>query len=165
MKRKIKDNQEYIIVEIIPTAISPNKGPVAQISALKLKGLNLLDRFDYRLNENLIFNRDILEMVNYDKDKFNYEDSSKVILEKFKSWVGDLNLLIIDNTYTYNYLEYLNNKKISIFKYLGLKFSDDVIDKIIKKYNLEQSNYIVDLLYEALIYESNKKSQKKIKIY
>lgn len=161
MKRKIKDNQEYIIVEIIPTAISPNKGPVAQISALKLKGLNLLDRFDYRLNENLIFNRDILEMVNYDKDKFNYEDSSKVILEKFKSWVGDLNLLIIDNTYTYNYLEYLNNKKISIFKYLGLKFSDDVIDKIIKKYNLEQSNYIVDLLYEALIYESNKKSQKK----
>ena len=31
------------------------------------------------------------------------------------------------------------------------------IDDIIEKYNLEPSNYIVDLLYEALIYESNNK--------
>lgn len=157
MKSKIKDNKEYIILEIIPTAISPDKGPIAQISALKLKGIHLMDRFDYRLNEELIFNRDILKMIDYDKDKFNYENSSDIIFEKFIKWIGKIDLLIIDNTYTYNYLEKINNKKISIFKYLNLKYSDDVIDKIINKYNLKESNYIVDLLYEALIYESNNK--------
>jgi hypothetical protein len=97
-------------------------------------------------------------MIDYDKDKFNYEDSDKIILEKFKDWVGDLPLLIINNENTYNYLEYLDNEKEPILSYLGFKYSDDVIDKIIKKYKLEQSNYITDLLYEALIYGSNNKN-------
>ena len=68
-------------------------------------------------------------------------------------------LLIIDNVYTFNFLESINNNKESIFKYLGLEYSDDIIDKVIAKYNLEPSNYIVDLLYEALIYESNNKEK------
>ena len=38
-----------------------------------------------------------------------------------------------------------------------MEYNDNIIDEIIKKYNLEPSNYIVDLLYEALIYESNNK--------
>ena len=44
------DNKEYVIVEIIPSSISPLTGDILQISALKLKGLNLIDRFDYRVN-------------------------------------------------------------------------------------------------------------------
>lgn len=157
MKKKIRDDQEYVIVEIIPTAISPNKGPIAQISALKLKGLNLLDRFDYRLSEKYIYNKDILQMISYDKDSFKYLDSFDLMMDEFSKWVGDLELLIIDNEYTKNYLNGLTNKKTSIFKYLGLKFSDEVIDEVLEKYNLEPSNYIVDLLYEALIYEDNNK--------
>ena len=38
-----------------------------------------------------------------------------------------------------------------------MDFSDDVIEEVIDKYKLEPSNYIVDLLYEALIFESNNK--------
>ncbi len=38
-----------------------------------------------------------------------------------------------------------------------MTYNDEIIDDIIEKYNLEPSNYIVDLLYEALIYESNNK--------
>ena len=56
-----------------------------------------------------------------------------------------------------NYLVDISNKKESILKYFDMEFSDDVIDKIIDKYKLENSNYIVDLLYEALIFESNNK--------
>lgn len=155
-KKKITENKKYIILEIIPTAISPEKGPIAQLSALKLEGLNLIDRFDYRLNEKIIYNKDILNMINYDKDIFTYVDDEKIILEKFKNWTEDLDLLIIDNPYTNNYLKYLPNTKESIFNYLGLKFSDDVIDKLITKYKLQPSNHIVDLLYESLIYSSNK---------
>lgn len=157
MKKKIKDNQEYIILEIIPTAISPEKGPIAQISALKLKGLTLLDRFDYRLDEELIYNQDIKQMISYDKENFKYVSNGEELLEKFREWTSTLELLIIDNEYTHNYLKDFENKKTSILKYLGLKFNDDVIDKIIKKYNLQPSDHIVDLLYEALIYESNNK--------
>ena len=54
-----------------------------------------------------------------------------------------------------NYLNMLSNEKESILKYLNLEYSDDVIEKIIDKYKLEQNNYIVDLLYEALIYNDN----------
>ena len=31
--------------------------------------------------------------------------------------------------------------------------SDDVFDRLVNKYNLEASNYLVDLLYEAIIKE------------
>lgn len=53
--------------------------------------------------------------------------------------------------YTENFLETISNKKESIFKYLDTEYNDNIIDELIKKYNLEPSNYIVDLLYESLI--------------
>lgn len=151
------DEKKYVILEIIPTAVDSKKGEIAQLSALKLNGLNLIDRFDYRLNDDKIKIEDIKNMISYDKDSFNYVDSKEEILTKFQNFIEDYDLLIIDNEYTANYLEDIENKKESIFKYLKMDFSDDVIEKVIDKYKLEPSNYIVDLLYEALIFESNNK--------
>ena len=151
------DEKKYVILEIIPTALDPKKGEIAQLSALKLNGLNLIDRFDYRLNDDKIKIEDIKNMIWYDKESFNYVDSKEEILTKFQNFIEDYDLLIIDNEYTANYLEDIVNKKESIFKYLKMDFSDDVIEKVIDKYKLEPSNYIVDLLYEALIFESNNK--------
>ena len=74
-------------------------------------------------------------------------------MKKFKEFIEDLPLLIIDNSYTRNYLEEFDNEKESIFKYLNLDITDDVFDRLINKYNLEVSNYLVDLLYEAIIRE------------
>lgn len=153
-------NKNYIIVEIIPTASNPKYGAIAQLSALKLNGLVLKERFDYRLKEEKIYNQDILRMINYDKEDFKYVDSSEEIMNQFQEFIGDYDLLIIDNSYTKKYLEKIKNKKESIFKYLHMRFSDNVIDRMIKKYQLEKSNYIVDLLYEALIFESNNKGSK-----
>ena len=151
------DEKKYVILEIIPTALDPKKGEIAQLSALKLNGLNLIDRFDYRLNDDKIKIEDIKKMISYDKESFNYVDSKEEILTNFQKFIEDYDLLIIDNEYTANYLEDIENKKESIFKYLKMDFSDDVIEKVIDKYKLEPSNYIVDLLYEALIFESNNK--------
>ena len=151
------DEKKYVILEIIPTALDPKKGEIAQLSALKLNGLNLIDRFDYRLNDDKIKIEDIKNMISYDKESFNYVDSKEEILTKFQNFIEDYDLLIMDNEYTANYLEDIVNKKESIFKYLKMDFSDDVIEKVIDKYKLEPSNYIVDLLYEALIFESNNK--------
>lgn len=153
-------NKNYIIVEIIPTASNPKYGAIAQLSALKLNGLVLKERFDYRLKEEKIYNQDILRMINYDKEDFKYVDSSEEIMNQFQEFIGDYDLLIIDNSYTKKYLEKIKNKKESVFKYLHMRFSDNVIDRMIKKYQLEKSNYIVDLLYEALIFESNNKGSK-----
>lgn len=143
--------EKYIILEIIPTAIHPSKGDIIQLSALKLNGLQLEGRFDYRLEERLIAHPDLKEMISYDKESFTYKESTKEILEAFQKWIGDLPLLIIDNMYTENFLETISNKKESIFKYLDTEYNDNIIDELIKKYNLEPSNYIVDLLYESLI--------------
>lgn len=148
-------NRKYIILEIIPSAVK--NGDIVQLSALKLNELALVDRFDYRLSDDKIDNEYIKNMVCYDKDSFQYKNTTDEIISDFKKWIEDYDLLIIDNLYTRNYLEKIDNKKESILKYLNLDYSDDVIDKLIDKYKLEKSNYIVDLLYEALIFESNNK--------
>lgn len=146
---------KYIILEIIPTKFE--NGDIIQLSALKLKDLNLVDRFDYRLNEDKIMIPDLLKIISYDKDKFIYENSTKEILSKFSDWVEDYNLLIINNKYTYNYLKEIKKEVEYIEDKLNLEYTDDLIERIKEKYKLQDSNYIVDLLYEALIYESNNK--------
>ena len=144
---------KYIIVELIPTSIKKENGVIVQLSALKLEGLKLLDRFDYRINEDKVPLSDFIEMCSYDKESFTYLDTTDEILDEFSKWSNDLPLLIIDNDYTNNYLKDIANIKESILSYLKLDVTDDVIEKIISKYKLESSNYIVDLLYEALIQE------------
>lgn len=151
------ENKEYIILELIPTSPDADKGKIAQLSALKIKGLTLIDRFDYRLNPKNVKNIYIEEMISYDKENFIYKETTDEILNDFKKWIKKDLLLIIDNQYTKDYLKSIKNHQESIFKYLGTIFYDDVFNEIINKYNLEPSNYIVDLLYESLIYESNNK--------
>lgn len=146
-------NSKYIILEIIPTSIDPKKGDVAQLSALKIDGIKLIDRFDYRLDKSKIKIPDILKMTDYDNESFKYVKTTKNLLSNFKKFIGDLPLLIIDNSYTRNYLGDFNNDIHSVFEFLNLDVSDDVFDRLMNKYGLEPSNYLVDLLYEALIKE------------
>lgn len=146
-------NSKYIILEIIPTNVDPKKGDVAQLSALKIDGIKLIDRFDYRLDKSKIKIPDILKMTDYDNESFKYVKTTKNLLSNFKKFTGDLPLLIIDNSYTRNYLGDFNNDIHSVFEFLNLDVSDDVFDRLMNKYGLEPSNYLVDLLYEALIKE------------
>lgn len=146
-------NSKYVILELIPTSIKKENGVIVQLSALKLDGIKLLDRFDYRINEEKVLLSDFIDMCSYDKDSFIYLDSTDLILDRFKEFIGDLPLLIIDNLYTRNYLESISNKKESIFAYLNVENTDEAIQEVINKYKLEPSNYIVDLLYEAIIQE------------
>lgn len=155
--RLLKDlsifNNKYIILELIPTSIKKENGQLVQLSALKLDGIKLIDRFDYRINEDMVPLNEFIEMCSYDKEAFTYLDSTDAILDKFREWVSDLPLLIIDNIYTRNYLSDFTNRKESIFSYLDIDNDDNAIQNMIFKYHLEPSNYIVDLLYEAIIRE------------
>lgn len=149
------EKDRYIIVELIPSHSNSDFGHIIQLSALKIEGLKLIERFDYRIVDDLINNKDLLDLISYDKESFTYVSDPLIILEQFKKFVGREPLLIIDNPYTKDYLKSLPNKKESIFKYLNLKMSDFVFEEMMDKYKLEPSNHLVDLLYEALIYESN----------
>ena len=142
---------EYIILELIPTAIHPSKGDIIQLSALKLKGIQLQGRFDERLEERLIALQDFKVLISYDKDEFKYKESTKEILDDFKEWSNNLPLLILDNAYTNNFLASLPNKKESILKYLNKEYHDRVVEELIEENNIEPTNYIVDILYESLI--------------
>ena len=146
-------NEKYVILEIIPTGIDRDHGEIVQLSALKLDGLKLIDRFDYRLNEEKVPIQEFIDMCSYDKDSFNYVDNTDLILDKFKEFVGDLPLLIIDNSYTRNFLNIFDNNKECVFNYMDINNNDNSIQEMINKYKLEESNYIVDLIYEALIRE------------
>ena len=150
-----KLNGKYIILELIPTHSKSEFGFIAQLQALKIDGIKLVNRFDYRVVDELVLNKDLLQMISYDKDSFNYTENKDGILKEFIKWSEGLPLLIIDNDYTLDYLKDLSNDKESIFKYLDMEFNEDVINQVMEKYKLEPSNNIVDLLYEALIYESS----------
>lgn len=142
---------KYIILEIIPTGINKEKGDIIELTALKLQGLNLLERFNYRLNEDKITIPDFKDMINYDKELFNYVDTTDEILKEFDNFTEGLPLLIIDNAYTGNFLIDLPNSKESIFKYLDKEYHDYIIEELIKEYEIEPTNYIVDILYESLL--------------
>lgn len=146
-------NSKYIILKIIPTSLKRETGEVVQLSALKLDGIKLIDRFDYRLVEEKVPIHDFIDMCSYDKENFTYVSDTDTILKEFKNWIQDYPLLIIDNQYTRNYLSDISNVKESVFHYLDILNDDKAIDNMISKYHLEPSNYIVDLLYEALIQE------------
>ena len=150
-------DKEYVIVELIPEAISPDKGNLAQISALRIKGVELISRFDYRIDEEKLENFDVREMIQYDKEAFTYVNSTEELLKSFKKWAGKSEILILDNEYTNNFLSNIKNKKLFIGEYLNMNYTDDFIERVIEKYKLVTSNYIVDLLYEALISEGNNK--------
>ena len=144
--------KEYIIVEIVPNHSNAKVGFIVQLQALKINNDKIIDRLDLRVNENLIKNSDLLNMISYDKEMFRYVEKDS-IMKEFINFIGKDKLLIIDNYYTIDYLKEIKNKKESVFKFLDLELSDDVFDKLIKKYKLEPSNHLVDLLYEALIFE------------
>ena len=145
------NNSRYVILEIIPTSLSG--GDIVQISALKLNGIKLEERFDYRLDKSLVKIPELIDMTNYDNESFKYVKQSKTIINNLKKFIEDLPLLIIDNEYTKNYLEDIKNEKISIFKYFDIEISNNCFNELMEKYNLEASNHLVDLLYEALIRE------------
>ena len=147
--------KEYVIVEIIPTHSNVKYGFIAQLQALKIKEDKIIKRLDLRIDEDLIENKDLLEMISYDKELFKYTKDKDSIIKEFISFTQKDKLLIIDNYYTLDYLSSIPNKKESVFKYLGLELSDNVFDKLISKYQLEPSNHLVDLLYEALVFEKN----------
>ncbi len=146
-------HQKYIILELIPTALTKEKGVIVQLSALKLDGLRLMDRFDYRLIEEKVPLSDFIEMCSYDKESFTYVETTEKMLEKFREWSENAPLLLIDQTYTKNFLSDFSNPKESVFPYLHLKETGDSIQEMIHKYHLKPSNYLVDLVYEAFIQE------------
>ena len=150
---------KYIIVEIIPTHSNSGEGFIAQLSALKLNGIQLEDRFDYRVENRHIKNEDIKNMIKYDKEMFTYVDNIYFIIEKFKRWSKDYPLLLIEDSYTKDYLKELDNTMELVYPYLNLEFSNDVFTEIIDKYKLQPSNHLVDLVYEAIIYEGNNKKK------
>ena len=147
--------KEYVIVEIIPNHSNAKIGFIVQLQALKIKDDKIIDRLDLRVNDDLIDNPDLLNMISYDKEMFTYTKDKDYIMNEFEKFIDKDKLLIIDNYYTKDYLKNIKNKKENVFDYLDLEMSDDVFDILIKKYNLEPSNHLVDLLYEALLFNEN----------
>lgn len=148
---------KYVILELIPTSTNPEYGDIIQLSAIKVHDFCVVDRFDYRLKEEKIPLKDFVDLISYDKDAFTYKENTSDILKDFKKWVNDYKVLILDNDYTIKYLENLNINCEFICKYLNITYTSDLIEKLIEKYNLAPTNYIVDILLESIIYESNNK--------
>lgn len=151
IKLNIKKDK-YIILELIPTNLKSKNGIIIQLSALKINGLKLENRFDYRLNDNKLPIIEMKSIIDYDNEIFTYVDSEEDILNNFKIFCEDYPIIIMDNIYTKEFLD-INNKIEYIYNYLNMSYSKNLIEQIISKYNLEPSNHIVDLLYEALMME------------
>lgn len=152
--------EKYIIVEVIPTHSDSEKGFIAQISALKLDGIKLEDRFDYRVEDKFIENDYLRSLIQYDKDHFTYVNNIYFIIEKFKRWAKDYPLLLLEEEYTKKYLSEMKNEQTLVYPYFDLEFDNEIFNKITDKYHLEHTEHLVDLVYEAIIFEGNNKKKK-----
>ena len=47
-----------------------------------------------------------------------------------------------------------DNKKELVYPYIGVEYNENVFDDIKKKFKLEDSNHLVDLIYEAIIFST-----------
>lgn len=144
-------NDKFIILEIIPTNSRYNGGEIVQLSALKIEKLKLQERFDYRIKEENLSVPQIIDFINYDNEQFKYVDDDKEILKNFKDFASGYTLLFLDNIYTPSFFEDFDNSQKQILDYLDLDYSKEVINEIMKKYNIKPTNHIVDILYEALL--------------
>ena len=144
-------NDKYVILEIIPTNVKSKNGVIIQLSALKIDGLKLLDRFDYRLKDEALPIIEMKSWIDYDNNSFKYVESENNILNDFKLFTEGLPILILDNIYTKEFFNNFDNKFDYITNYLELEYNEHIIEEIMNKYNLEPSEHIVDLLYEALM--------------
>lgn len=153
---------EVIILELVPTSSNPATGEVVQLSAIKVSGYNIVGRFDFRINKSKITNPDLAALFSYDELDFTIANSSHQLMQAFKLWAQTCPLLIIDNAYTSAYLSHykITNPASSVFTFLNTTYHDGIIEELIQKYNLAPSNYIVDLLFEALLYENNNTNPK-----
>lgn len=140
---------KYIIVELIPTTRFKNTGDIAQLCALKCTN-NRISKLNLRLELEKVQVPDILNMINYDIDNFEYLSTTNKILSKFKTWAKDYKLLIIPNDYTIDYLSDLENEKVSICDIFKTNFSELIIDDICNMYGIDRNQEIVDIIYNAI---------------
>lgn len=146
--------KDFVILELIPD--KEENGNILQLEALKVRDLKIVDRFDYRIDDSFVNNEQLLKIISYDREKFNYVKDPVIMINDFKKFIEDDLLYIIDTNYTKHYLKDISNEKKSIFEIFGIELSNNSFTELVEKYQLEQSNYLVDLLYEAYVFESNK---------
>ena len=147
---------EYVIVEIIPNKSKRELGgSIEQVSCIKIKDLFFIDTLYLRHNLAYIENPDIVKMLDYGHDYFETTNYVNEVETRFKKYIGNTPLLIMDNEYTQNYLKDYPNEKKSIFEELGVKEHSNVFEELMKLYGIEPTDDLVTILYEALIGKHN----------
>ena len=137
--------KEGILLELIPS--KSKDGDIIQIEALDIKNNEIINRLNIRyLAESL--DQKLIDMISYDKDDHSYLDSTESMLRALKDFAKDKTIYIMDNSYTKDYLKEFNTSFIEDF--LGEE-KDNFLERMIKKYNIQPTNYIVDILYESII--------------
>ena len=97
---------KYIIVEIIPTHSDPEKGFIAQISALKLEGIKLIQELgldkelEIDIPDDLKYTSSAIGMYYQIKTNLNFTKNEKDILERIDKIIK---YGIIDNITLYQY--------------------------------------------------------------
>jgi len=149
--------ENYIILELIPTATNPAAGEIVQLSAIKVNNFNITSRFDWRVAKSQIRNQELAALFSYDAAEFTCANTSLALMQAFQAWAETFPLFIINNAYTAAYLNYyqIANPTTSVFAQLNTTYHDGIIEELMQTYNLAPSNHIVDLLFEALIYRNN----------
>lgn len=136
---------EGILLELIPS--KSKDGDIIQIEALDIKNNEIIKRLNIRyLAKNL--DKKLIDMISYDKEDHIYLDSTKEILKTLKDFAKDKTIYIMDNSYTKDYLEEFNTSFIEEFLN---EEKDNFLEQMIKKYNIQPTNYVVDILYESII--------------
>ncbi len=134
--QKLEDT--YVVFDIETTGFSSKNDKIIEIGAVKIKGLEIVDRFSEFVNPKVPIPAHIVELTNITDDMVKDSDTIDKVLEKFIDFVGDSVVVAHNAAFDVSFIK----KNCAD---LGMNFTNSVLDTVplarflypeLKKYKL-----------------------------
>ncbi len=128
--------ETYVVFDLETTGLYPNSGDsIIEIGAVKIKGGNIIDRYDELVSPDKILTEEIIKITGIDNEMLKEKRKEQECVKDFMNWVGDLPMVAHN-----------------------AKFDISFIDMAYSKYNLGKlSNVVIDTLGLSRYLESSER--------
>ena len=137
MIEELKLTEEtYVVFDLETTGLYPNSGDsIIEIGAVKIKGGNIIDRYDELINPGKLLSEEIIKITGINNEMLEWKRTEEECIKDFIKWVGDLPMVAHN-----------------------AKFDISFVDMAFTKYNLGNlKNIVIDTLGLSRYLESSER--------
>ena len=133
LKTKTKEfSDNYVVFDLETTGFSAKKSSIIEISAIKCKNNDIIDRFDVLVNPNKHIPSKISKLTGITDELVADCDTIDIVIPKFLSFIENYTLVSYNGSFDFSFIEttlnilqlpHFKNKNIDIF-YIAKKYID-----------------------------------------